>query len=93
MGSKPQGREGVASTYGSKVIEIAKIILLVERLVNHEESLYGIPRQVAELASLTSRNDGELGRLHVYPGLGGHTEQLAGRHEKVRLPLFVTFPR
>ena len=66
-----------------------KIVVLVERLVYQEESLNGLPRQVAELARLIFWNDGEFGRLHVYPSLGSHTEQFAGRHEKVCLPLFM----
>lgn len=55
-----------------------KIVVLVERLVYQEESLNGLPRQVAELARLIFWNDGEFGRLHVYPSLGSHTEQFAG---------------
>jgi len=83
------GRESAASTHGGKVIEMPKVFFLVERFVYQEESVNGVPRHIAELLLLDFWDDGKFGGLQIYPGLGSHTKQFAGRHEKVRLPLLV----
>lgn len=91
--TEPQaGRESAASTHSGKIIEMPKVVFLVERFVYPEVSVNGLPRQTAELVLLAFWNDGKFGCLQIYPGLGSHTKQLAGRHEKVRLPPFVILP-
>lgn len=82
----------IGSTYDSKVIEMPEVVFLIERLVYQEECSHRFPGMIAEVGDLRSWNDGKLGCRHVYPGLGSHTEQLAGRHEKIRLPMFVNRP-
>jgi len=80
------------STHDGKIVEMPKIAFPVERFVYQEVSSDGVPRHFAERFFLSFWNDGKFGRLPIYPGLSGHTEQLAGRHEKVCLPLFETRP-